>query len=247
MSNKKPFWSGLIVLLVSAFLFSKALASSGVYIEQEIQTKLDGKIESSEQVNVWIAGDFIRIDSSLKPNYTVFDSKRAIMRIIDPKNKVYMEFPFETDMTKSTKAQEQEVLREFKKTGNTKKIGRWDCFEVEVMTELKDPKGKEPIKLKAGRTFLWLTESNELKDERIKNAFVQSSFWGSEFGKSLKSNSQALIDGLPVQIVTIVEVESFGKKVVKETEITIKEIKITDVDATTFQVPDGYRKLGGAQ
>lgn len=247
MERGKALRLSLLLVWLSIFLFSRAFADEGVYVEQEIQTMRDEQIESSEQVKLWIAGDYIRIDSSVKPNYTVIDLKRSVMFVIDLENKVYMEFPVDTSKSDSSRPQEFEVSQEFKRTGNVKKIGRWECFEVEVMTEIKDLKRKESVKLRAGRTFLWLTKSKELEDERLKSALWRSLFGLGvselDFDRGLKDKSQVLLDGLPVQKVVVFEIESIGKRSIRQIITTIKDIKVLEIPTSIFQIPSGYRKL----
>jgi len=230
---------GLIILICAILLPPEVFAADGVYIEQEIKTVKDGQTVETELVKIWIQGDFIRFDSSRQPNYTVIDSKESVIRVVDPNNKVYMEFPVETAKKVEAKEKGFQITQRLEKTGRTKKIGEWDCFEVEVFTEIKLPKGKPFVSVPSVRTFVWLTEAKALNDEKIKDALSQSlKKWISK-----PTSGGAEIKGLPVQVVTIENVESVGKKNAIETEVTVKDIKVPDIPASTFQIPADYRRL----
>jgi len=231
--------SALCMSFVVAFLFvslpTTGFASDGVYMEQEIKVTRGSDVLEEELTKTWMLGDLIKIVSSKRPNYTIIDSNRSVMWVVDDANKVYMSFPVRSEPVEARQGGERTFSQRVEPTGRTKKIGRWDCFEVKLITEVG---GEGAVRLPV-RTFVWLTKSAELIEQGIRDSLARSvEKWVS--GDALKADG---LDGLPVQVVVEREISSVGKKVVEQTVVTVRTIAVVEMTKDMFEVPAGYREL----
>jgi len=222
-----------------AFLFvslpTTGFASDGVYMEQEIKVTRGSDVLEEELAKTWMLGDLIKIVSSKRPNYTIIDSNRSVMWVVDDANKVYMSFPVRSEPVEARQGGERTFSQRVEPTGRTKRVGRWDCFEVKLITEVG---GGGAVRLPV-RTFVWLTKSAEFEEPRIRDALSRSlkrwmargALAGAEF------------EGLPVQVVVEREISSVGKKVVERTVVTVRTIAVVEMTKDMFEVPAGYREI----
>ena len=221
----------LVAALVLAVLVGQA-AAQGVYIEQEVVKRRDGEVVEKETIRTWIEGNLLRLESSCQPNHTIIDSEKSVMWVVDDRNKVYMEFPLKPKPAQEGKRGGKVRLKAVP-TGRTMKIGRWDCFEVELVTDKKGA-AAPPV-----RTFVWLTKSAGPESQRMRDALSKSlKKWMPE--SALK---EAGLDGLPVRIVTKTEIVSPSKRVLQETVVTISAMGFMDIPPSLFEIPSSYRRL----
>ena len=127
------------------FLAAGAMAAEGYYMEEKLEKPaLLGQPAATEIVATWILGDdLMRKDTKGGAESIIFSLKDDRMLVLTHGDKTYLEIPIEqfrrmanmgfSMFLKHGESGEQavpEVL--FAKTGRTKKVGQWDCYEVEV-------------------------------------------------------------------------------------------------------------------
>lgn len=227
------------VLVFLVVLIASALAQKGMFFEYEIKLedpKMPAEIAKTyglQTIRSWFQEDWFRMDAANGANSIIIRKDKGVVWIIDNAAKKYMEFPLSTfeEMMKKAEEQAKSFKFEYRKTGRTKSIGRWSCFEVEV--EAKNP---QDLQIQP-RSFMWITKSKELDPKKLEETFKWD-MWG-QFRFNKRAVDQPELEGFPVQIITEV---SIPEGVVK-TAMTLKNFENKQFPTSIFDLPTGYLKI----
>ena len=215
------------ILLIIFLFYSLALAEKGFYVEQQTHTpSIMGQPAKDEISKTWISDTGYRIESGNTIMIFHFDTKKIWN--IDMEKKSYFETDAESmkEMAKMGQAMmgnSGENSLVFKKTGSTKKIKDWNCYEVTAKNAMM-------------KHTMWLTEDLPYgKDTYYK--FYKSI---PEFEKIAESiyNSEEL-KGYPV--ANEMEINMMGMQMKTSSELI--SIKEQDIPASIYNLPEGLNKM----
>ncbi len=232
----------MILLLLASSAFAQRLPD--VYIEEEL------KIESPSQafsqgfmLKSWVSGRKLKQDNPTANQVMIFRADTGKVYMINPIRRMYQEVPISEirQMTeqglavyievKDGKIQIPETL--YKKTGKTKKIGKWNCYEMEMLAQQTGP-GMDT------KTTMWVTKDTGFSHDFLVRIFKIS--MGDQVSPELQKlfDKMTAVDGYPVQTITVSNVQ--GQKVIS-TKTLVKIEQIEDIDSTIFDVPAGFTKV----
>lgn len=204
----------LAVLLVP-LLATAALA--GVYCEQELKTPTQ-----TMKTVAYISGAKMRTETQTPagPMITIMRVDQGKMYHLVPQEKTYMEMP----ILKRSPEEEAQVQVTVTKTGETKKIGDYNCTRYDVTTKGMPNMPPEGMTMQS-----WVTTDVDVVDEYAKFIEAQSSAQPSK-----TATEMAKIKGFPIQQVMD---SPMGK-----TTVTVTAVKKQDVPDSMFEVPADYTK-----
>lgn len=189
-----------------------------------------------EETELWIGTDKMAIMS--ENTSVVINTAAKQMLFINHRDSSYAEIALPMDWAQVVDAQLLGRLNMFKRqgtvepTGETKKIGKWDCEAYKLVT--------------------WIPYMDIKYDERemttwaVTNAPIDMTAYTEmmvEVGK-LRNFSDALIeetkkiDGLPVESAGVVYQKGFSV----DTKDALIEMFEDDAPADVYSIPDGYKK-----
>ncbi len=117
-------------------------------------------------------------------------------------------------------------------TGRTKKIGAWNCQEIELKVQTVTAPGV------TSRTTWWITNEAGVGPELLINIFRASMGDTKSPGIHKLFDAIATLDGFPVRQQTVTDAQ--GQKVT--TTLTMHMIKKQKFDLSVFSVPEGYKR-----
>ncbi len=217
----------LSIFIIILLIFSISFAEKGFYIEQQTHTPgIMGQPAKDEISKTWISDTGYRMESGNSIMILRFDSKKVWN--IDMEKKTYFEADAESmkemaQMGKAMMGNQEENTFVFKKTGNTKKIKDWNCYEVTAQNAMM-------------KQTMWLTEDLPYgKDTYHK--FYKNIPEFEELAESIYNSDE--LKGYPV--ANEMEINMMGMKIKSSSElITIKE---QDIPASMFNLPKGLQKM----
>ncbi|HDH96821.1 MAG TPA: DUF4412 domain-containing protein [Proteobacteria bacterium] len=228
--------SALLAVFVCA-----ALAGEGAYFEYEVVVEGAGlppelaQQMGTKTMRTWFQDDMFKMDFGDGLQSVIVRKDKGVVWIVHGPQKVYSEFPFElfNQMMEQSKRQADQMDEnaEFKKTGRTKKIGRWNCYEV--IATFRDPQGKQPVQ----KSYIWLTKAKELDPKKLAETFKWDMFGQSDINERVLKYPE--LDGFPVQVISEGETPQ-GK--LKST-MTLKNFQRKTFPKSIFEPPAGYRKM----
>ena len=213
----------MIILLVCSLTF----AEKGLYVEQQTHTPgIMGQPAKDEIAKTWISDSGYRMETGTSIMIIRFDTKKIWN--IDMEKKTYYEADAESmkemaQMGKAMMNNNGETKFEFKKTGNTKKIKDWTCYEVKAQNAIMTQ-------------TMWLTEDLPYgKDTYYK--FYKNVPEFEEISETIYNSEE--IKGFP--IANEVEINMMGMKIKSSSELI--SIKEQDVPVSMYNLPDGLQKM----
>lgn len=218
----------LFVVLILLFnITALCYAQKGYYLEQKVYTSSVMGQPAKEFISKsWIMDDRFRSESDEQITIFRFDLKKVWM--IDPEKKQYNEMGMDemrqmAQMGRSMMQSAEGLDFKFRKTGKTKKINQWNCYEVTSDGGIM-------------KQSIWLTEDLPFGKDIYYNFYKDM----PEFRELAESiyNSEDL-KGYPVLSET--EMNMMGMKIQSSSElITIREEKIA---SGLFDLPKGLKKV----
>lgn len=223
--------------------FALLWAQTGMSFEYEMKLEAPPTIQNeflqslrSQTIKSWFQGDWVKIDVANGQSAIIIRKDKGVVWIIDNIGKKYVEFPIVTfeQMMKDAEKQAESItpLVEYRKTGRTKKVERWDCYEVEV--RFKDT---QTTPYTEEKMFMWVTKAKELDPKKLEETFKWDTFGQFRFNK--KALEQTELDGFPVQVLT----ETTTPQGVIKTVMTLKNFEMKQFSASIFDLPLGYMKV----
>ena len=238
----KIVWSLTVLFVLSFALAGSSWAEKGYYIEEVLTSPpMFGQEAKEETVKTWILGtDMMRKDTKNGAESIIFRIDKGMLWIVSHAEKSYIEMTMEQFQSlasigmamfgKTSETGEFEVPEIiFKRTGRTKKIGKWDCYEVDVQGQ----------GLMGAKSTQWIG-TNTGFDTDIYVRIFKLTFGNNvppEFHKLFEKMTTEL-DGYPVQTVTSI---NFGEQKYETTQTLIK-LEKTAIESSRFDVPAGYTK-----
>lgn len=220
---KKIFAAFILLFIFTALCY----AQKGYYMEQKVYTSSVMGQPAKEFISKnWIMNDRFRTESEDQIIIFRFDLKKAWT--IDPGKKQYTEIGMDemrqmVQMGRSMMQSNEAFDFKFRKTGKTKKINQWNCYEVATDGGMM-------------KQSIWLTEDLPFGKDVYYNFYKDM----PEFRELAESiyNSEEL-KGYPVLSET--EMNMMGMKIQSSSElITIREEKIA---SGLFDLPKGLKKV----
>ncbi|MFC2174200.1 hypothetical protein ACFLU6_16520 [Acidobacteriota bacterium] len=234
----------VILVLVMATL-SVSLLQADILIKTNTHTAAFEMMGQSspakdEETMFWIAkSKFATITPEL---HMMADLEKKVAYFIYPKSKTYVETQLPLDMSQLLPEQMVQMMSaikiaaEVKPSGETKKIGEWDCKGYDVLLSVT---GMMPMKMniKAWAStdvpFDWETYTNEMLP-----VFMKAATANMPFGDEIISEFQK-IKGFQIASETTTNIMGVDMKVsTKVLEIT----KVKSAPKGTFDVPEGFTK-----
>lgn len=236
---KRFFFAAVLTLSLIALSWAQA----GMSFEYEMKMESPPAMQDeflqafrSQTVKSWFQGDWVKMDVANGASVIIIRKDKSVVWVINNAGKKYMEFPlatFEQMMKEAEKqAESMNPMIEYRKTGRTKKVERWDCYEVEV--KLKDPQAAPQTQEKFS---MWVTKSKELDPKKLEETFKWDTFGQFRFNK--KALGQPELDGFPVQMIS----ESSTPQGSVKTIMTLKNFETKQFPASMFDLPSGYTKI----
>jgi hypothetical protein len=235
-------WTWLLILAAIFVFRTPALASEGVYIEERIASPaMMGEPARAEVVRTWIVGDdLMRQDGRDGRETMLFRLAEKRVVVLDRDANTYVEIPLDRfapvaalRLTMYTRRDEQGretvPVPLFKKTGRARRIGKWNCYEVEVQG---DP-------LMGGRPTQWIATNTGLDPRLYARALAIPLGGKLPEDKRPIAEQMVALGGYPVRTVLS---RGLGRPLVAKTQ-TVEVLQRREIDRSIFEVPDGYTKV----
>lgn len=226
--EKARTWSWCAaVCLVARALIAQA---QDLYVEQCVQiTVSDGQPTQEMPFKIWVTPDKMRVDQSLAGGITII-MRSDLGKIWVIHANRYMERPL-AELQKSAEAASKmlgdaNMQIDLKTTGNTRKIGEWNCQEY-----LLSVTGGMPIALQ-----IWVTP--EVKIDSSLYAKMNEAMGANPMMSPILQRMRE-IPGYPIETVTKV---AMGGQVMESTT-TVKKISQKKIDPSVFELPTGLTKI----
>lgn len=209
-----------------------ALAFADLSFEHKTTTSgMMGQPGQTFTQKVWITANQMCMDNSAMGQKMIFDAAANKLIIINLNKKTYSEITPEQykQMTSGMMSMmgQQGGMMDFtlQKTGNTKKIGSWDCYEV-IMAST----GGMGLKMD-----MWVT--NDIKYDKA-NYDKYTEIFASNFMTQKALQEWKKIDGFPVY--TTMHMTMGQMKMESTTEVT--NVSYSPISKDVFAVPAGFTK-----
>jgi hypothetical protein len=226
VKTRKILVSGFLVILFSTF------ALADLYFEQKITISgIMGQPPQTSQNRVWMTKGLMCMEDTSKGNKIIYKADTNSIIIIDFNKKTFSEIAAEdfkkmTSMFMAMMGQQGGVLDVIlQKTGRTKKIGSWDCYEVTLTQQ-------EGMKLKVE---MWLTV--DIQYDKTQYEEYQKIF-SSAFLSEKVLDEWKKLEGFPVLTKTQM---NFGQMQI-ETTAEVTSISYDPAPQDVFTVPAGFTK-----
>ncbi len=210
------------LLLLSAYVFGQSF-----YIEQQTTSNGMGMGAGTSIQKTWYTSDKIRTESSKDSKVTLIRLVEDKVYMLDSGQKTYSVVPLEEFNQMASMGmsmmQGQAGKVTVEKTGQTKKIDNYDCYEV-------------VLKMGGMSQDLWFTKDVKIGKELFYN--LQKKMPGAaKIVDALYNNKD--IEGIPVYTETDISMGGFSMK------STSKVIKLeqTTPAASLFEIPSGYKEV----
>ncbi|OGL41245.1 MAG: hypothetical protein A2161_22410 [Candidatus Schekmanbacteria bacterium RBG_13_48_7] len=221
-----------VTLIVFMFL-PYASYGEDFYLKQKSTTT--GMMDQPSQVSyqeIWVTKDKIKsVDTGNNQEFILrLDTGKVCM--ISPKSKIYTEF--EIDKFKEFAKMGMGMLQsqkdnpsttEVKKTGETQKIGKWNCYQVQVTHT-------GPVNFSSE---MWLTDDLKIKLEDYRHFSSElgvSQMLGDMFEKMKE------IKGFPVKQIISMQMNTMNVQTTTE----VIDVVIKSIPDTVFDIPEDFKK-----
>jgi hypothetical protein len=203
------------------------LAAQDYYVEQAVETpSFGGQPPQKILVKTWISGDKARMEG-LGGMISILRGDQNKMLLITEATKAYTESDLDSPQgpVGAAAAMMGDVQVDVKPTGNTKKIGEWNCQEYLVTFT-----GGMPMTMQ-----MWVCP-----DVSIDSSLSSKMSGGMGANPAMAKMAEKLkaIKGYAIQTVTKM---AMGAQVM-ETTMTVQKISQEKIDPALFEVPAGYTK-----
>jgi hypothetical protein len=221
-------------ILVSGFLvvFFSTFALADLYFEQQTTISgIMGQPPLTSQNRVWMTTGLMCLEDTSKGSRIIYKADTNSIIIIDFNKKTYSKITAEgfkkmTGMLMAMMGQQGGVLDvTLQKTGRTKKIGSWDCYEVTLTQQ-------EGMNLKVE---MWLTI--DIQYDRTQYEEYQKIFSSAFLSQEVLDEWKKL-EGFPVQTKTQM---NFGQMKI-ETTAEVTSVSYDPAPQDVFTVPAGFTK-----
>jgi hypothetical protein len=212
-------------------VFAALVAFADLSFEQKTTTSgMMGQPGQTFTQKVWISKNLMCMDNSAMGQKMIFDTAANKLIIINLKQKTYSEVTPEQykQMTGGMMAMMgQKGMMEFtlQKTGRTKTIGSWNCYEVVMATT-----GGMDVKLE-----MWVTD--DIKYDKA-NYDKYTEIFASSFFTEKAMQEWKKIDGFPVY--NTMHMTMGQMKMESTTEVT--NVSYSPIPKDVFAVPAGFTK-----
>ena len=227
MNTRKILMAGFSVVLLSTF------AMADLYFEQKTTISgIMGQSPLTSQNRVWMTKGLMCMEETSKGSRIIYKADTNSIIIIDFDKKTYSEFTAEdfkkmTNMLMAIMGQQGGVLDvTLQKTGRTKKIGSWDCYEVTLTQQ-------EGMKLKIE---MWLTV--DIQYDRTQYEEYQK-ILSSAFLSQKVLDEWKKLEGFPIQTKTQM---NFGQMQI-ETVSEVTSISYDPAPQDVFTIPAGFTEI----
>lgn len=218
-----------LFVILFLVLISLVLLNADYYIKQEIKGTVMGK-QNDQISEQWIGKNKMAVigpDGSF-----IIDMKTKKMFIINHKNKTYIETDYPLDFSKIVSGQGAQMMKgmldsmtvNVKETGQTKKIGQWNCKEYEVKIGVMGMEMKMNLWNSTDVKFDW-KDVSKMQAEMMKMQFKMGEKFVNEYKK---------IKGFQIAM----EMNAMGTTM----KSTVLEISKKSPPSNTYSVPKGYKK-----
>ncbi|MEW5853916.1 MAG: hypothetical protein AB2A00_34395 [Myxococcota bacterium] len=234
-------------LMISSLLFTAALslqaapAHAGVYVEEVHTMSAAGMPAQSRTVKTWIEGDMVRTDDPQSGGVILINTRKNLIQGVHPSDKTWWQLK-EQDMAMFGMATVQaygvkmgpdgkvQVPQNiFQKTGNRKKIGEWDAYEVKVNIEGGQAKGFS--------STLWFANVPGYDPVHQRNRVKMWMGNGPEADAFMKQWDA--LEGVPV--LTEMKVTLQGQTL--EVRQELKKVAPQKVRPQDLQIPKGFKQV----
>lgn len=227
----------LFLVCLATAVAAPALAAD-VYVKTAVRTApvtvMGQTTPARDDVNeTWIGATKMATLSG--STATIVDLDRSVMAIINHREKSYVEAPLPFDLSKmlppeaAPMAAMMQVKVTVTPTGETKKIGRWDCTRYDATVTAMGM----PMKLQ-----IWATTQVPFDLQAFMTKMMPAVVQGQMMVDAASLQEFAKIKGF--QIATETTGEMMGAKIHSTTEVV--EMAEKAAPAGTYQVPAGYTK-----
>lgn len=237
----------LFVLCACVFLLGQATFAEdlpNVYIEEMLTAPpAPGQPAFNGIIRSYIAGKKLKKVSPGGNEEIIYRGDLKKVYILNPMRKVYIEMPMDQMRTITEKSLNMYVPTKdgvpqipdelYVKTGNTKKIGQWNAYEVEVKAGQVMPDTQTT-------TTMWISKETGFDHNFFVSLFKLT--MGDEVSPHLKKLFEKMtnIDGYPVQTVTTTSYMNQNYT----TSITVLKIERKKAfEDSVFEIPEGYSKV----
>ncbi|MGA1874593.1 MAG: DUF4412 domain-containing protein [bacterium] len=224
MKKKKVGFILLAAVCCCMFPRLKSKASEAekdLFFEKETQTLINGEPAGPPKIlKVWLKGNRIRYASDEDTNTYVL--------ILMDKGKSYefnkLEKTFKESTGEMAKVREmsEHTMVISKRTGQKKKIGEWNCYEVTLDATIQ----KQKI-----HAFCWLTEDIHISQELMQRM--------AKFTQMKLMEELAKFPGYPVKMIMDSTVQNKNVRVVN----TLTHISKEPLKADFFKIPFDFTKI----
>jgi hypothetical protein len=210
-----------------------AASLPGFYLEEELIKQGTGPSPEIESTRTWIAAGRMRKEQEPSGSVTIFREDRKTMWVLDPRQKTYFALSREAlermgELGMSALAGDHPDPEQWlRRTGNKKRIGAWDCYEVRA----------EDRPLPGTRISLWLSPDVPI-DRALRDQFGSGTLAGGSTAGKLLSGLKGL-EGYPVEVELTARL---GTQIL-ELRQTLKKVEKRDVAAVLFEPPADYREV----
>jgi len=217
----------IMIMVILFFSIGASLAEKGLYVEQKVNTSAVMGQPAKESISKsWMTENKFRVESDEQVMIFNFENEKVLN--IMPQKKEYFEMSMAemrqmAQMGKAMMKNMAETKMSFIKTGNTKKVKDWNCYEVVSEGGFM-------------KQVLWVSEDLPYGKEMFYKFYSKM----PEFEELAKSFYDAdEIKGYPVLSET--EMNMMGMSIKSSSELIL--IKELDIPANLFDLPTGYKKV----
>ncbi|EXJ15549.1 DUF4412 domain-containing protein [Imhoffiella purpurea] len=232
---------GLLVLATALLGLPAVFAGDeGLYIETVNRTSgLMGESPTEEVSKTYVAYGKMKVVSSQPDGANmILDPASGTMTFVNDTAKQYYQIDLKSMMEgmsqpgmEQMRAMMEQTRIKVEKTGETRKIGDWDCTKYEVtktgMMEIQQE--------------IWATTDVDIDLDRYTEMMSMSGPDGllgdSEAAKSMRAEMEK-IEGYP--ILTKTKMQMMGSNMESESEVTV--IRKESVPESMFEIPSDYTK-----
>lgn len=219
-----------LVIFTVIISFATRFAFGDVKIVNEVKNIINGKDQESGENISYYKADRARMEAP-GGAISIIRLDKAVMWIINDAEKTYMEMNAEQLGALAS------IMGEIKepgveKTGETKKIGKYNCTKIIVKMEIMGSKTE---------TEIWGTKDIKPDPTLLKfNDKMLEIFKGNPSMESSYKMMQKVYDMefFPVQTTTRAKIMGFSS----ENSSLLKEISTEKLDNSLFEIPEGYEK-----
>jgi hypothetical protein len=223
-------WRGFIAVALLV-LTAGTLAAQDVYLETSVEMPSPPGQQAPRQgqVKMWSSADKTRIEQNLTRVSAVITRKDLGKRwVINDAAKTYIEQPLAPPDDAATAAlmSAANIQVDIKATGNTKKIGEWNCQEYVLTVS-----GPMPMVMQ-----IWASPDVKIDTASFYAKMSEGPGRNPMMGPMVEK--MRTITGYPVQTITKV---MMGEQAMEMTS-TLQKVSLENIDPALFELPAGYAK-----